>query len=279
MINRSGVADSVFSPVRGLSESEAEKLYFAYAKSCGDCEAPREFNVRYGIWELVGHGKQTNSYCGSFFGWKICNRVELHVQSGLDGVSHVGEVFTRKLYRSCHSARCPICCFSGWARREADKITQRIEAASRRFGVSQHIVVSPPESDWGLAEVHIEKLRVKVKKLLFVRGVVGGCLIWHPFRYADYLESLEKGVPFSWRWSPHFHVIGFILGGYSKCRHCSKLYRASVVTCAGCDGFEMKTRRFYEKDKTIVKVLDERITVFGTAWYQLNHSGIKVVSE
>ena len=51
------------------------------------------------------------------------------VSRDLDGVSHAGEVFVRKLHRSCNNPRCPVCCFSGWAKREADKITQRIEVA------------------------------------------------------------------------------------------------------------------------------------------------------
>src|SRR3990170_5905864 len=275
----SAVNEKRTSSIRGLSEREVEELYLVYAKSFGDCEAPKEISARHGDWELVGHGKQTNSYCGSFFGFKICNRVELHDQSNLDGVSHAGEVFVRKLHRSCNNPRCPVCCFSGWAKREADKITQRIEAGSKRFGLPQHVIISPPESDWGLAEFHNDRLRVKVKKLLFDRSAIGGCLIFHPFRYADYQESIEKGVLYGWRWSPHFHSLAFLLGGYSKCRHCPKLHRASVFSCAGCDGFEAVTRRCYAKDKTIVLVKDERATVFGTAWYSLNHSGIKVGSK
>ena len=45
--------------------------------------------------------------------------------------------------------------------------------------------------------------------------------------------------------------------------------------CGGCSGFEARTRRFFEKDRYIVKVLGERKTIFGTVWYQLNHSTIR----
>ena len=39
-------------------------------------------------------------------------------------------------------------------------------------------------------------------------------------------------------------------------------------------------RGSYKKNKYIIKCEAERATVFGTAWYQLNHSAIKVgVSE
>jgi hypothetical protein len=258
--------------------SQAEESYREYAKLHGDCEAPKEISARHGFWELVGHGKQTNAYCGRWLKFKICKRVELHSQANLAGVSHAGQVFVRKIHRSCNNPRCPVCCFSGWAKREADKIAQRIEVASKRFGKPQHIIVPVPESDFGLAEFHNDKLRVKIKSLLFDRGVVGGCLIFHGFRYANFQESIEKDVLYGWRWSPHFHCIGFILG-YGKCRSCSKLGKVGVYSCAGCDGFEARTRRFYHKDNYLVKVMDERITVFGTAWYQLNHSAIKVGSE
>ena len=132
---------SVFSSTKGRSEAELEKEYFEYAKSFGDCEAPKDVSAHHGFWELVGQRAATNSYCGSFQKLKICNRVELHGQSDLSGVSHVGDVFAQPIYRSCNSPLCSVCCFSGWARRLADHATQRIEAASKRFGKPQHIVV------------------------------------------------------------------------------------------------------------------------------------------
>ena len=268
---------SVFPSVRGLSEKEVEKLYFDYAKSFGDCEAPKDVSAHHGFWELAGQRPASNSYCGSFQKIKACLRVELHAQSNLDGVSHVGEVFARKIHRSCNSPLCSVCVFSGWAKRLADHATQRIEAASKKFGLPQHVIVSPSFADWGLFEFENAKFRLKVKKLLYSLGVVGGCMINHGFRYASYQESIEKHVLQGWYWSPHLHVVGFLLGGYT-CRRCSKLYRASVSTCAGCDGFEARVRRSYEQNKTIVKVKEERITIFGTIWYQANHSSIQVVS-
>lgn len=264
------------SSINGLTEKEVKELYDCYAKSYGDCDAPVEISARHGEWELVGHGPQTNSYCGRFLNFRICNRVELHSQTKLNGISHAGKVFVRKIHRSCYSPRCPVCCFSGWARREAEKIAQRIEAASKKFGLPQHIVVPIPESDYYMAEFRNDKMRAKIQKVLFNRGVVGGCLIFHPFRYANYLESIEKSVLFGWRWSPHYHCIGFILGGYGKCRKCSLVAKHGRQKCFNCDEFEGRTRRFYQKDNYIVKVLDERITIFGTAWYQLNHSGVRV---
>ena len=240
----------------------------------------------------MGQRPATNSYCGRFLNFKICNRTELHAQSTLDGVSHAGQVFVHKVHRSCGNPQCSVCCFSGWAKKEADHIAQRIEVASKRFGQPQHLAISPPESDWGLAEFHNNKFRVKVKKLLSDIGVVGGCLIFHGFSYYNLQESIEKGCLFGWNWHPHIHSIAFIIGGYGKCRSCTKAVRkfrsrsgklieehGNQVVCSGCDGFEGRVRRSYEKNKYIIKCMDERITVFGTAWYQLNHSAIRMVSQ
>ena len=51
--------------------------------------------------------------------------------------------------------------------------------------------------------------------------------------------------------------------------------------CMNCNGFEGLTRQCYEKEGGragsgyIVKVLGERKTVGGTAWYQLNHASVR----
>ena len=64
-------------------------------------------------------------------------------------------------------------------------------------------------------------------------------------------------------------MLGFILGGFERCRGCEK-------SCLGCEGFKEKQRNLYYKDNYIVKVLGRRKTVFGTAFYQLNHATVKV---
>lgn len=103
-------------------------------------------------------------------------------------------------------------------------------------------------------------LRAKILGVLKARGIVGGVLIFHGFRYNKHKR---------WYWSPHFHVLGFILGGY-RCRSCTK------QCFKGCGEFEDRKYRCYEKDCCIVRVLGKRKTVGGTAWYQLNHASVKV---
>lgn len=78
-----------------------------------------------------------------------------------------------------------------------------------------------------------------------------------------------------WFLSPHFHFLAYFSNGY-RCRHCEKLPIACKAVCGACSGFEGLTRRLNEKDGWIVKVLGERKTLGGTAYYQLNHSSYRV---
>lgn len=84
------------------------------------------------------------------------------------------------------------------------------------------------------------------------------------------------------------HILGFIEGGYEKSRHCSKtekVYRAGSSKYvkkhgnnrlfASCDGFENRVRQSFKKHRYIIKVTDERRSVFATAWYQLSHMAIR----
>jgi len=142
--------------------------------------------------------------------------------------------------------------------RAAHNVKGRLIEASKRFGKIEHIVCSVPSGDYLLS---FEALRRKVVEVLRECGVLGGALIFHGFRY-----DLQK----RWYWSPHFHVLGFIRGGYARCRHCKG------GNCYGCDGFEGKVYKCYRGNGYIVKALGERKTIFGTAWYQLNHATLRV---
>jgi len=210
----------------------------------------------YGDFQLVGKDKVTNGYCGTFKCFYGCARVELHNKITLDGVKYRNKVYVRKVFNSCDKPSCPVCYKFGWAVRQAGKIEMRLAEASKRFGLVEHIVATVPPKFYGLS---LEALRIKIVKVLKARGIIGGVLIFHGFRY-----NLSK----SWYWSPHFHVLGFILGGY-PCRSCKKkCYK-------GCGEFEDRKYRCYEKDGCIVRVLGKRKTVGGTAWYQLNHASVK----
>lgn len=216
----------------------------------------------HGDFQLVGHGSVTNGYCGKFKAFYGCPRTELHNKAAFDKhsvlVDYAGKAYVRKVMNSCDKPSCPVCYKYGWAVREAGKIESRLHHAHKLFGQVEHIVATVPPKFYGLS---YEALRAKILEILRVRRVIGGALIFHGFR-------LDK-KKWWWYWSPHFHVLGFILGGYN-CRDCKK-------TCfRGCGEWEDWKYRCYEQDGCIVRVLDERKTVGGTAWYQLNHASHRV---
>lgn len=218
----------------------------------------------FGGFQLVGHGPKTNDNCGVVRSYWGCVHAESHDIIASDGKNHKGEVFVRKVVFSCDKPSCPVCYKYGWASREAHKIEVRLAEASKQWGLVEHIVATFPPKYYGLS---YEALRKKAVEILMVRGIVGGVLIFHGGRYNQINQ---------WYWSPHFHVLGFILGGYGKCRGCPKCHK-------GCGGFVDRCYRAFEKDGCIVRVLGKRKksysgdgpNVGGTAWYQLNHATVR----
>ena len=73
-------------------------------------------------------------------------------------------------------------------------------------------------------------------------------------------------------WSPHYHVLGYIEGGYNRCRNCKRKWNC----LKDCGGFDDRAWQAFLKDGYYVKVLGKRETVFGTAHYQLNHATIRI---
>jgi hypothetical protein len=215
---------------------------------------------------LVGNGKPTNEYCGNFYGFKGCIRVDLHNKITLDGQNFKNKAFVRRTFNWCNKPSCTICFKHGWAVREAGNIEARLKEASKQQGQIEHIVVSVPPTHYGLP---YKTVRKEVSDAMLKRGIVGGVIIFHAFRYEKF-----RG----WYFSPHFHVLGFILGGYSRCRNCKN--KVCIRTSGGdnfdnCDGYDARQRRFFKEDGYITKVLGKRITVYGTAWYQLHHSSYR----
>ena len=246
-------------------------------------------------WMLAGTGKVTNpdkddpKACGKFYGVKGCLNLEGHNHTTLDGVNHRGMMFGRKRFRYCDNPRCATCYKHGWATREARRAEARFLKARKRYGKEEHLVVSQPREDECLTETpesEREYRRTKLKNALDSRGIMGGSIAFHPLRYADHEEAEKKGVPFGWRYSPHYHVTGFIKGGYHRCRACSHNNGFDREEwCKKCEGFEGRTRRRYAKDGFIVKIAKnrkkifkttERISTFATLRYQLDHCGVPI---
>jgi hypothetical protein len=297
MINMSPKHDGSFPEYEDFESKWRD--YSAYEQLNGDMGNSQIFHFEHGEWIVVGHGEKTNSKCGIWRRHDICSRAELHAQADLSGVSHAGEVYVHMVHTWCHSYACPVCYLKGACLREAEHISQRIEKASKGgkdekevyhapLGEPQHIIVSAPQSDYNLCEFEHEKWCKNWRSIVAEVGIINGGFCFHGFRFADYAESIAKGVPYGFYWSPHVHILGFIEGGYGKCRHChatEKVYRTGggkIVKkhgdsrfCAHCDGFENRVRQSYEKHRYIIKVTDERRSVFATAWYQLSHMAIR----
>jgi hypothetical protein len=209
----------------------------------------------------VGRGQQTSEFCSCWVSFSVCKNVDAHKGVILNGVDFSGKVVVAHNHMWCTSSSCPVCFNRGWSVRGARKIDGRIlKGVELGLGKPEHITVSPPVVDRNLSE---KVLRRKCRDALVDRGVDGGCMIFHGFRMNKERDCLV--------WSPHYHVLGFVKGGFDRCRECVH----KREDCAVCDGFKGREVRGFKRDGYLVKVHDERETVFGTAWYQLNHATVR----
>jgi hypothetical protein len=136
---------------------------------------------------------------------------------------------------------------------------------------------SVPKKDYGLSYADLSRNAILALKR---SGVTGGCIILHGHR-KDY-------VAHDLVFSPHFHSLAYVRDGY-KCRSCKHLKCSGKMRLycnapeGSCDGFEQVTRRVHVDDGWIVSlakneigVVEKRKSLFGTAWYQLEHASLKV---
>ena len=210
----------------------------------------------------VGRGKKSSSLCGRWVGLNVCKNFEGHEGKLLNGEDCTDKVVNYNRHLWCKKSSCPVCFIRGWSVRGARSIFSRfVKAVQLGLGKVEHIVVSPPVAEGRvLPESALRKI---CRKALVDRGILGGCMIFHGYPMNKERTSLV--------WRPHYHVVGFVVNGY-RCRGCT-------LVCSEhpeCNGFERRTRFLNESDGCIVKVLPERKTVFGTAFYQLNHATIRL---
>jgi len=253
-ISANEIQSDMFDDDEPLSEQELEELRESRRVPVNVSWA------RAGGWEMVGNGGVTNSHCATFGKFMGCLNVEGHNVVDLEGHDFRGKVVFKPVFRSCDSASCPKCYYVGWATREAGKAEARLAVSGKSWGLVEHIVVSPSPKDYALS---YDVMVAKLGKYLFALGVVGGAFIFHPFRWDD--------AKMDWYWSPHFHVVGHVAGGY-RCRGCT----ATVLECRACGKFEDRKYRLNEQSGWIFKVLGKRKSVFATFRYQLEHSAVKV---
>jgi len=213
-----------------------------------------------GKFRLVGSGKEKDGRCGDYLTLLGCLDVEAHsgVHFNKDGSmeNFHGKGYFRVVRHSCNRPQCPTCCES-WAYRTAKVVEAKLFEASKTRGKVEHIIVSVPVEDYGL---DYKVLRAKVLDVARSRGVNGGCVVFHAFRYDKHKH---------WYLGLHFHIAGFISGGYGRCRSCRQQF------CSKCDGFEGVELRARENDGYVVKVAsagEERKSIFATMVYELGHA-------
>ena len=215
-------------------------------------------------WRIVGREPATSPFCGKHRKFQRCSNTELHGSIG-------GRDFYHNCVVSCWSYRCHTCWKYGWAVRRALGVESRFLTAVSVLGLPvsscEHISASMPKELYGKS---YDVMCRACWSALRCRDVIGCATIIHPFRKDKVRRDLVKSF--------HFHCLGYFRGGY-RCRECSKNVNG-VCLDLGCDGFEAVTRREYEKDGFIVKlatnelgVVEKRASVFGTSWYQFEHSG------
>jgi len=210
----------------------------------------------------VGRGVVSSPTCGQWRGLSVCKNVGGHKGVIKNGVDYTGKVVVRHNHRWCNKSSCPRCFIRGWSVRQGRSIEGRLnEGVKRGLGKVEHVVVSPSVADRDLSE---SVMRKRCRDVLRDRGVSGGCMIFHGYRIDRKRDVLV--------WNPHYHCLCFIDGGFDRCRDCVH----NREDCGSCDGFKGREVRGFRKGGYLVKVLAERNTVFGSAFYQLHHAAIRI---
>jgi len=208
----------------------------------------------------VGRGVKSSNLCGVHVGYNVCKDVEAHKGIVKNGVDYTDKIVVRHRHLWCKKSSCFVCFIRGWSTRGARFIEGRLLlGVERGFGDVEHVVVSASVEDYNLQE---SVLRKKARAVLSSCGIVGGAMIFHGFR-----TNGSRGVL---AWGPHYHVLGFVEGGYDRCRRCKG------GDCYACDGIQGRLYRAYRRNGWIVRILDKRETVYGSGWYQLHHSTIRL---
>jgi hypothetical protein len=215
-------------------------------------------------WGIAGREPATSPFCGKHRKFQRCSETSLHGSIG-------GRDFYHNSVTSCWSYRCHICWKYGWAVRRAFGMESRFLTAEKVLDLPlscvEHISASMPKE---LYDKPYDAMCQACWSALRRRGIIGCATVIHPFRKDKEKRDLVKSF--------HFHCLAYIQGGY-RCRECPKNVNG-VCLDLKCDGFEALTRRMYNDDGWIVKlatnelgVVEKRASVFGTCWYELEHSG------
>jgi hypothetical protein len=187
--------------------------------------------VKHEGWQLVGSGS-AYSDCGTWR-YRGCLNIAAHNVNRLDGIQVAGRVYIQRYRRNCLRASCTTC-YEGWTGKETRKATYRFNQYVTK-GRAIHITLSPDPNTCK----SFKELKKIARNLLKKAGIVGGLMIFHPFR-----QDIDK----LWYWSPHFHVMGH--------------------------GWVKNTDQIFYKTGWIIKNIGVRKSISSTIFYQLSHCGI-----
>ena len=170
---------------------------------------------------------------------------------------------------SCNSKGCKVCYVSA-IKREATSISDRmvtfanlknnrkIYMKQNRSRILQHVVVSPPDTEYYKMEnpESRKELRQKQRAILKLLDVDGGVTFTHPYRFGDNLEYAKL--------SPHFHNI---ITGWLEPELVKKITRG-----------EKDGKRDYSKFKGWnimgIRTLEDRKDCYNLTKYLLSHAGV-----
>ena len=189
--------------------------------------------AEHNYWKLPGT-EEGRGYCAS---WKTrgCTHIDDHNYS-----NHHGKAFVLHYQWHCKRRCCKIC-FEKWIAREANAATTKIEEFKKQTGQTPlHVVLDI--SNWD-SEKDFKDMKKKARHILGQIGIVGGILVFHPFKFNKKLRC--------WYYSPHFHSVSF-----------GNIPQGKITTS-------------YYENGWIIKYLGPRKSIFSTMYYLLAHCGVK----
>lgn len=214
----------------------------------------------YGVggWRFHGQGSSYDT-CGKMWkGQKF---------KGCLSKSHPQTAVVKFNYGNCKRSTCPKCSDT-WLTETTQKVSHRITEAQKylkkngfRNTKPIHVTISPPSILHGFYEdvKFVKKERRKIYNLAKEAGIIGGSVIYHPYR-----ERCAKcggnigfkthkcvdcgGTDIVWYFSPHFHLF--------------------------CFGWVTNVEKIESRTGYVVTNHGVRKTIQGTVYYQLSHCGI-----
>lgn len=142
-----------------------------------------------------------------------CGQVRHQIVCSHGGAAH----FSKLLKYNCDDLDCPTCYQditsrdSGKIRDRFDKVRVELRKSGLDPGHPYHFWLSPPPS---LHHLTLEGLRPIALKYAQQLGIVGGCIVGHPFRGSPQQLTAHREGRLDLAYSPHFHIIGFLPAGF-----------------------------------------------------------------